>query len=260
MAAQLVVEITLSTVSDCFLAALPSSSTINYQLSNVNFIAEMLEFDSAYDAAFYGGLQAGGVPIKFSSFHYHSFNLSGATNIVQIHERARSVKAVYAVARDTTTLSVGFDSDRFFHCLAETWSSNAISAGGQGDLQTYQWRVGGRYYPAQPVNCQFGASEALMELYKCLDMLGDYTRQGGIQRRTWSNHNGGLGGSFIIAAPFENADVFPDTISGINAEEQSDIALTLVASAAPTNKKLDVFAHYDALMFVRDGNTIDIVL
>lgn len=63
-----------------------------------------------------------------------------------------------------------------------------------------------RYYPAQPVSCQYGASEALMELYKALDMLGDYTRQGGICRRTWSNHNGGLGGAFIIAAPFENVN------------------------------------------------------
>jgi hypothetical protein len=219
-----------------------------------------LEFDSAYDAAFYGGLQAGGVPIKFSSFHYHSFNLSGTTNIVQIHERARSVKAAYAVSRDTSTASTLFDSDRFFFCQAETWSSGLISSGGQGDLQSFQWRVGGRYYPAQPVSCQYGASEALMELYKALDMLGDYTRQGGISRRTWSNHNGGLGGAFIIAAPFENADVFPDTISGINAEEQSDIALTLVSSVAPASKKLDVFMHYDALMFVRDGNTVDIVL
>jgi hypothetical protein len=40
MAAQLVLEITLSTVADSFLTS-QSTSTVNYRLSNVNFIAEM---------------------------------------------------------------------------------------------------------------------------------------------------------------------------------------------------------------------------
>lgn len=261
MASQLALEITLSTEPDCCLTAV-STTTPTYQLSNVNMVCEMLEFDSAYDAAFYGALQTQGIPIKFSSFHYHTFSLSGSYNVAQIHERARSVKAAYAVARDTTAASTLFDSDRFFFSLGEAWSSGLITVGGQGQIQQFQWRVGGRYYPAQPVRCIYGASEAYAELQKALDMLGDYTRAGGITRKTWTVNNGSNGGAFIIAAPFENTDVFPDTIAGINAEEQSDIALFLTSESTvvPASKKLDVFMHYDCLLMVRDGNAVDLIL
>ena len=145
MAAQLALEITLSAEADCLVSGVASTTTA-YKLFNVNFIAEMLEFDSAYDTAFYDGLQSGGVPLKFSSFHYHSFNLSGASNIVQIHERARSVKFGLAVARDTTTNNVTFDSDRFFHDLGASWtaSTGLVTNPGTGQILTFQWRVGGR--------------------------------------------------------------------------------------------------------------------
>jgi len=108
----------------------------------------------------------------------------------------------------------------------------------------------------------YGAAEAFVELQKALDTLGDYTRQAGIGPREWAISHGGHGGRFIMAAPFENQDLFGDTISGINAEEQSDIALfvTCDSNTTPANKRLEVFMHYDALMIVRDGNVVDLVL
>jgi hypothetical protein len=209
MASQLAIEITLSSDTDCIIAA-RSASVITYGVSNVNLVCEMLEFDSAYDAAFYGALQTQGIPIKFSSFHYHTFSLSGSYNVVQIHERARSVKAAYGVARDTNATNYLYDSDRFFSSLYESWttSTGLLTDMGQGQITQFQWRVGGRYYPAQPVRCIYGASEALCELQKALDMLGDYTRAGGLLRKTWTINNGGNGGAFIIAAPFENTGTY----------------------------------------------------
>jgi len=266
MAAQLAIEITLASEADCVLVggATPSETTVTYQWSNVNFLAEMLEFDSSYDEAFFGGLQAGGVPIKFDTFHYHSFSMSGAYNVIQIHERARSVKAAYAVVRDTSSLTTAFDSDKFFFNLAESWTttSGVVTNAGRGQIQQFQWRIGGRYYPAQPVRTIYGAAEALIELQKALDTLGDYTRSNSLVPRRWTTNNGGIPHSFIMAAPFENQDVFPDTISGINAEEQSDIALFITSdtAATPSNKRLEVFMHYDCLMIVRDGNVVDLVL
>lgn len=262
MASQLAIEITLSSEADCVIAG-SASASISYQLSNINFIAELLEFDSAYDNGFYSAIKSGGVPIKFDTFHYHSFSMSGTYNVYQIHERARSVKSAFAVMRDSTGVTTLADSDKFFFALQETWSSGALSNGGRGQVQQYQWRIGGRYYPAQPVRTIYGSSEALIELQKALDMLGDYTRQGMITPRRWSSQNGGIGAAFIMAAPFENTDVFPDTIAGVNAEEQSDIALTIVSDntggAAPVTKRLEVFMHYDCLMIVRDGNVVDLV-
>lgn len=258
MAAQFAIEITLATEADCLLS--PSSSTPTYYINNVNFIAEMLEFDSAYDTAFYDGLRSRGVPIKFSSFHFHSFNISGQNNTIQIHERARSVKFGFAVARDTNAVSVQHDSDRFFHDLGASYAAGLITDPGAAQVTQFQWRIGGRYYPAQPVRCLYGGPEAYIELQKTLDNLGDYTRGSMITANRWTCHNTGLGSTFIMAAPFENADLYPDTISGINAEEQSDIALNIVTEENIVDKKLDVFMSYDALIIVRDGNVIDLVL
>jgi hypothetical protein len=63
-----------------------------------------------------------------------------------------------------------------------------------------------------------------------------------------------------MCAEFENTDVMPDSIAGINAEEQSDINLSVTLAAAPTSKKLEVFMHYDALLIVREGNLVDLVM
>jgi hypothetical protein len=36
--------------------------------------------------------------------------------------------------------------------------------------------------------------------------------------------------------------------------------LSIIADSSASNKKLDVFMAYDALMIVRDGNVVDLVL
>lgn len=265
MASQLAIEITLNTEA----AAMLYTGSPVYSLSNVNFIAEMLEFDSTYDQAFYMGLQAGGVPIKFSSWHYHSFNLSGSSNVFQIHERARSLKAAFAVIRSTYTNSGLTDSDRFFHDVAATYDANPPSTGlitqsGTGKVTQFQWRVGGRYYPAQPVNADNGGAEAFVELLKTVNTLGDYTTASNITPLNYTSFGttgaNGAGSKFIMACEFENTDAQPGTIAGINAEEQSDIALTVTSAASASNKRLDVFMHYDCLIIVKDGNTVDLIL
>ena len=154
--------------------------------------------------------------------------------------------------------------DQFFF-LGESWNAvGTISNPYIAPVKDFQWRIGGRYYPAQPVRTSYGASEALIELQKALDTLGDYSVSSIITSRRWQGNTGGSGVSFIMAAPFENKDIFPDTISGINAEEQSDIALFVNADTTfgqpGATKRLEAFMHYDCLMIVRDGNVVDLVL
>jgi hypothetical protein len=263
MAAQLVIELTLATPEDCFLST-TTSNTLTYTLQNVNYIAEMLEFDSTYDTGLYDGLRTVGIPIKYGTFHFHTFNLTGTNQIVQIHERSRSVKACLAVIRTTQSNSLLYDSDRFFASVGETFDTTTgmITSPANGTIDTFQFRVGGRYYPAQPVRCQFGGAEALIEIQKVLDNLGDYTKGSQVTQRNWVSAGPGTSSAFIIGCEFENTDVFPDTIAGINAEEQSDIALQLIfdTNGTVTNKKLDLFMYVDALMLVREGNIVDMVI
>ena len=99
MASQLAIEITLENPNACMYfqtsptftyatAADPNANPIltatgygtpatvqpSYQVTNVNLIPEILEFDASYDESFLKGLQTGGVPIKFSTWNNYRFS------------------------------------------------------------------------------------------------------------------------------------------------------------------------------------------
>jgi len=321
MASQIAIELTMAPVVEMYNTNLVAP-TVTF--SNMNMITELLEFDSSYDLAFFEGLkQDTGVPIKFTSWHYHQFSLTGATQTVQIHERSRSVKAAFAVIRNANPIQ-SFDADWFFHNTQDTvtaasagsagytginvntftrgTASTLAALGGGGGtsitgaalkvieaaccpIQQYQWRIGGQYYPAQPVrvtstigssiNSTGGVSiargeEAYLELMKAVNSLGDPTVSGGINHwnYTISGTNGinGEGSKFIMGASFETPGLGPESVNGINAEEQSDLALTVASGLAATStaagsaKKLEVFINFDCLLLVRSGNVVDLVL
>jgi hypothetical protein len=304
-------------------------------LKNMNMVTELLEFDSSYDLAFFEGLnQPTGVPLKFTSWHYHQFAITGATQTYQIHERSRSVKAAFAVIRQLTPI-LNFDADWFFHNINDSVAGTttnggtnnynitggsggtvtavgnnlvrtsfsrgatgttqaALSGGATGiaamtvllngctPVQQYQWRIGGQYYPAQPVrvsqtlgvnanNAIARGEEAYLELMKAVNSLGDATVSGGIHywnyTITGTSGLNGEGSKFIMGTSFETPGLGPESINGINAEEQSDLALTIygnqggtVTTTAATGKKLEVFVNYDCMLLVRAGNVVDLVL
>lgn len=264
MAAQLAIEITVAPMGE---AALYDSTTgANLMLYNPQFVAELLSFDSTYDVAFYAGLQSSGVALKFSSWHFHSFNVAGTSNTVQIHERSRSIKSAFAVIRDSEARIGQKDTDKFFHATGQTYEvGGAITATSRdaAPITEFQWRVGGRYYPAQPVRCTYGAAEAYVELMKAVGRFADYTTANAINIYNWSTWGSGAayGDKFIMASEFENADVMQGAIAGINGEEQSDLALTFKTSTPmAANRTLDVFVHYDSMIVVRVGNVVDLIM
>jgi hypothetical protein len=341
MASQLVIELTIAPVTEAYISNLVVPPTITLQ--NMNMITELLEFDSSYDLAFFEGLnQPTGVPLKFTSWHYHQFAVTGQTQTYQIHERSRSVKSAFAVLRQTTPI-LPFDADWFFHNMNDslnpissvtpasgtavaigmyvspqsatnsggiltvtngtgalgngfirassvalsslnstTTATNLASLNACAPIQQYQWRIGGQYYPAQPVrvtstlgvnlnNAIARGEEAYIELLKAVNSLGDPTVSGGIHHWnytiTGTNGVNGEGSKFIMGTSFETPGLGPESINGINAEEQSDLALTLYSnqggSAVTTitqAKKLEVFVNYDCLLLVRSGNVVDLVL
>lgn len=109
----------------------------------------------------------------------------------------------------------------------------------------------------------------MSELMKVMNYLGDYTRSICVDMFSWSSFYWGGGDKFIIAGCFENTDAFPGTISGLNAEEQSDIQLMIRTeqsnlyepNQSPSNdKQLSVFVNYDTIVVVRDKNNISLIL
>jgi len=151
MASQLAIELTLANPSECMIAVTAASatatagiagigtpiSTCTYQVGNINLIPEILEFDASYDEMFLKGLMNGGVPIKFSTWNNYKATSASTSVNIQIQERARSVKSIFAMQRRDTG-NLGTDSGASFFTTGTTGTAGANT------LQEYQYRIGGR--------------------------------------------------------------------------------------------------------------------
>lgn len=352
MASQLTVELTLADAASCMFLRTDASNTLSvthgalptYSVSNVNLIPEILEFDASYDAMFLKGLREGGVPIKFATWHTFVQNV-GDQNSVNfiIPEKSRSIKSVFTIQRRGQDIMTADSGAAFF----SSGTTMAVSA--QSTLQSFQYRIGGRYFPAAPVQCSLtpssthsnGGSEALVELQKALNNLGDYRLSVGINTTRWalpnvlcfsntSNalpatptggtinkrvHNNGEfvynplilneadydGGEIlrydlispsIGSGPLSyvgTADQYPTAkavvpgsasiigsthfcaaidletssgleISGLNAEEQSDIAFIAQYSGnQATNNVLEAYVYFDAMIVLRENNVLELI-
>lgn len=263
-------------------------------------IPEILEFDASYDTAFLQGLQNGGVPLKFASWHTFLFSSAGAQSVnLLIQERSRSVKSIFTVQRISQP-DVTVDN-------GATLFDTSTSVLG-GTMQNYQYRVGGRYFPAAPVQCSTttgsfvsnGGAEAYTELAKALNILGDYRLSTGCNVTRWAYPANNLGGSRIL----QNHDystsvltVLADTgiptvvpsftggdlgsqcfaaaisletsngieISGLNAEEQSDISFlcnwadTQRSGLASVPSALECYVYYDAMIVLEENNVVKLI-
>lgn len=269
---------------------------------------------------FLKGLQEGGVPIKFSSWHTYIFGTGGSSNLnLQIQERSRSVKGLFAVQR-RAPYRLDRDSGATFLCSNPTGSSTAVNT-----LQSYQFRIGGRYFPASPVQVSLtsgsnvcnGGAEAFIELQKMLNTVGDYRLSTAVNKLRWavppSNNAQAIGSGTGADTPYLECDYCWDyvgpawdspnlsqpafrpitvpgssttangfsgnagsacfamaidletsngvEISGLNAEEQSDISLIATyAGPQDTNFVIEVYAYYDAMIILRENNVLDLIM
>ena len=295
----------------------PATTPPSYQVTNVNLIPEILEFDASYDESFLKGLQTGGVPIKFATWNNYRFSNNGVNSVnLQIQERSRSVKAIFCMQRRAPETFQTDSGAAFFN------TSTGL-ADGNSTFQEYQYRIGGRYFPAQSVqnatsvggNIPNGGAESYVELAKALNTLGDYRIATSIPNQKWafnamtttattgSTHtllpefdydysfvgwkwsgapiakkqtilpsqldvintsnrvftNGSArcgdipSSAFAIAIDLETSNGLE--ISGLNAEEQSDISL--IARWSNTQAAgfvFDVFTYIDSMIVLRENN------
>ncbi len=273
MASSLRTEFELASVKEAFIMrGKPDqlSSFLSYKILTPTYVAELMEFDSVYDTAFFMGMQQMGVPLKFTSWHHQRRQITGTgRQQFPIQESARSVKAAFSVITDLSP-SLLKDHFTFYHDAGikinpDTGLSDVTQS---AKVRNYQWRVGGKYAPAQPVDCRYGAAEAYHEYAKAINTCGNYTFGSGITPISWSSEFPGssVGEDFVMSSEFENTDVFPNTITGINAENQSDMMLAVefgresgTAALDSSDKVLDTFISFDNLLIVREGHLVDLI-
>jgi len=311
MASQLAIEITLASPEDCIyydtIDGPVSPVKPTYLVNNVNLIPEILEFDASYDESFLRGLQSGGVPIKFSTWNNYRFSNGQATMAnLQIQERSRSVKSIFCMQRRAQA-KYEYDSGATF------FNTNIDKPNGASTLQDYQYRIGGRYFPASPVqnsvspggSLSNGGCESYVELAKAINTLGDGTISLSTSAANWALNPGNLDhlpnviypymqekdydyglmgfnpyGAPIIrklsrAASSEAGDMGSACfamaidletsngleISGLNAEEQSDISL--IARFSEAQQKdfyFDVFTHIDSMIVLKENNVLILLI
>ena len=312
MASQLAIELTLARDEECIIQCTRlGAATVNvvanprYSVSNINMIPEILEFDASYDNMFLKGLQEGGVPIKFSSWHTYQFSHPGGnTANILIQERSRSVKSIFTVIR------------RQAQSLLDDGGATHANLAVSHVLDSFQYRIGGRYFPASPVQVSagnaldIGSCEAFIELQKALNTVGDSRLSTNVSSINWaprfnnpSNRSTAAGNSttpnesdyvMYTTNPNSTNDIvtyapesalanptaqgvpalgFPSAcfcmatnletssgmeISGLNAEEQSDISLNIkwagTESPAAGQFTIETYVFYDAMIVLRENN------
>lgn len=310
MASQLAIEITLANASECIYFRPFGTGSVSapptYVVSNVNLIPEILEFDASYDESFLRGLQSGGVPIKFSTWNNYRFsNATASSANLQIQERSRSVKSIFCLQRRENPT---FTSDSG----ASFINTDLVTTNGASTLQDFQFRIGGRYFPASPVqgsltvgsNVSNNGVEAYIELAKAINILGDNRLSTNVNSIKWGLNSGAqasfASGPHAVLQEFDydialvgfkasGAPVVKDTatqttagsgdmgsqcfamaidletsngleISGLNAEEQSDISLLARFSAAQgSGFSYDVFTYIDAMLVLKENNVLELI-
>lgn len=264
LTAQLQVELTLAPDQEVLQVDVGSSLKPTYELQNIELITEFVELGDAYDQAFFAGMQAAPVAIHFASWHFFSQAITGREMWLNISDRSRSVKNAFAVIRDVD-LDYAKDPCLFFYDAAQYFDTGRLSlptAGSESTVEEFQWRIGQRYVPAQPVNCTKGAPEAYMELQKTLNSYGDYTFNNSISAYDWTTHyDSSRGHCFVIATEFEYTDYRPGTVAGIDAQEMNDLVLRIKfknSLPALSKKKIDVFLQYDNIAYVMPGNRLEL--
>jgi hypothetical protein len=306
MASQLAVEITLEDPVKCIFrrdqttGSDPSGTTPTYVVSRCTMIPEILEFDATYDAMFVKGLQRG-VPIHFSSWHTYKYDTYQSAQVnLQIPERSRSVRALFAVQTKTNPTILDDAHATFFDSSFPFLSTGST-------MQEYQWRIGGRFFPNSPVQLSLspgsvinnGGAEAYTELSKAMITIGksvgtsanssrwavsvvqlsgtdylpnmDYTfvfdryETGGtmVVQNTNVDRSYGMMGSSCFASAIDLETSNGAEIAGLNAEEQSDI--TFIAKwSRPQGTTfamtMTVFSYFDCMLVLKENNVVELVL
>ena len=88
-------------------------------------------------------------------------------------------------------------------------------------LDSYQFRIGGRYFPPSPVQCSNvplgtnGGAEAFIELEKCLNQMGDYRLSTAVNAARWAQP---IGTANQLQSTSTSESDGQTAISGYNAD------------------------------------------
>ena len=176
-----VLELTLDTDVIALYDIGQAGTAATYTISNVNYIAQVVEMADSFNEAFRSMLnEQSGIQWAGQTLRGHQFNFQGSavasTQTVPIAERAKSIKAIYQIFRSQAQIN-SIDN----HSLTRRTFNGCTQ---------YQFRIGSNVYPSQPVRgSNLAPNEYIAELYKSVAGLGDVRQGGKINRLSFVGYD-----------------------------------------------------------------------
>ena len=274
----LTIEIQLAPLRDVgsIAAAAPAAGT-NYAISNVRYIANLVEVGPEVDANLRMVQELSGGRLVMNGVDYTHFNgnvpaAAVGNQVVNVPARRKSLKSLFFVGASKSYAADGAGG-------AEHGFVYNLSYGGNFNLTNYQLKIGSVLYPPTPVDCQFagGAAfergEAIAELSKCLGVLGSAHGTGVLQTTNTYVADcdvanmaipvavGGNPPSTLQFSPFGmDLESFQRTAieSGVNTADAS-LPISLILNIGAANAEainVDAYVSYDSLYFIDETGTI----
>lgn len=237
---QLRIDITFANAADCLESDATSAHT--YTVSNLELLADTLDTPESYHRYLVGVIKSSS--LKFHHKEIETFDVSIPSGIttysVPIPIRVRSLKMILALMRQSNELTDFTKLDRLM-----TYKPFG--------LQSFQWRLGGTFFPPQPILVDKGAPEAWVCLHDCFQSVGpsNYRQLSYIDGSNFTNTR------FIMAANF---DLLRSGASdGLNTADMAGESHLLLTFSAPTTTTitLTLFAICDQVTEILPNGLID---
>jgi len=273
----LTIEIQLAPLLDIgsFGVAAPVAGT-NYTISNVRYIAQLVEVGPEVDAnlRMVQELSGGRLVLNGVDYTHFSGNIPAAVQgnqVINVPARRKSLKSMFFVGASKSYAAAGAGG-------AEHNFVYNLSYGGNFNMTNYQLKIGSVLYPPTPVDCQFGGgaalsrAEAVSELAKCLGTLGSAHGTGSlstINSFTLDCDVGNMTVPAAVGAPYVSHRFSPFGIdlesfqrtaieSGVNTADAS-LPISLICNIGAANGEaiaVDAYVSYDSLYFIDETGTI----
>lgn len=253
---------------------------------------------------FLKGLREKGVPLKICSWHTNVGTLNGSTINFAVQERNRSIKSIFALQKrqqadfqrdngasffDTSAAGTSALQNfqfrvgaRYFPASPVQTSDSVGGAASNGGAEAFvelqkalntvgdyrlQTNVNMKNWAVQPLVMSSGVTPLLPEY--------DYSIQPNAQNNAGqlvctpleSTTNGFCGtlppSMFAMASSFETSNGME--ISGLNAEEQSDISVQAYwkspqgSALAGGSTNLEVYTFFDQMLVLRENNVLELI-
>jgi len=141
-------------------------STEEYQITNVQYVCDIVDFTDEFDNMFRQQMASEGVNLHFDHYKSHVASIDSQQPRIQLSERTTSLKSVLAVMRASTEVSSDTNNS-----LSDYKSSS--NTNGTAGLSKYSFTLGAERYPRFDLEAGNGSCRAYSEAQKAFGVYGD---------------------------------------------------------------------------------------